>query len=1371
MNKIKQYIKENNIHSIAILAMILMMLIVLIGYTKSNASDLSNITFQSTPTITYGDLTSSQYLYCVQAGGSIGNSGNVYYPDYYISIEGTKATAESKWGGKYSNDDPFNAKLAYILSSESFGRYGYGTSTSDHTSRQEQLWDVWNGWVWNSGQNLGLKYSNWSHGRTEKEYNIPETATDASIVSNVSGTIQTEGKWIGPINVTYIGKISSIVVRDSNGNEIQNDGCYYYDENKNAINVGDIQSGRNFYIYDDKERSLKDITVNVDGQGKVYTASIWLLHTDGGKQNLMHAMHGERDPKPASVTIGVESTNTLRVVKYGVNGNSEERQTRVKFVVNKEGTGYLCSRNATTGKMVYNVNDFYWTQDRNSATIFTTTNTNDGWEGYFQIANLPAGKYYVGEVQNPNSGYENSVITKCDLETYSGDTRISSTTLNNVANNENINGYSGKMQVVSADLSGGYTKIFRIYDGNEKGFNIYINKVRMGTETPVSGAKFKVRVTGKGWLAKDGKNYDYDVSYKDADEWKTSSDGKIAITGLDSSYRYEIYETYSPYDLEDQPGHASVQIGNNSSEKITRDDYAVVKDSKKKIIYCGTVSRSSNGSSVTLKVTNYNHSGDGTRVDKEYLKISGLVWLDGKVGKGDDETNYQHDDLYDEKNEKLYTGEVKVTLYNKSGSKVGTTSTTKTGKYSITDTGIQINSSSSKESIAKSLEGYYLKLEYSDKYSLVVPNKDKENGSKAVTKDGTTGTAYIYDLSSFVDKFYSYPTLNHMNMGLIETDATYNMTQNIAYVKVVMNGYTYTYKYGGTGRDENSFAAAVEFQTGKYSYTRPIYPSDIAQNDCNDLKVYVVYRIDITNTNDVNSSTGDKEEGTVLQKSYEYVELNLKASGLTDTFDSNRYELAQSLDGKETNLDKNAKNDFGKWEYAQGKTNEIEYKGDKLNGTIKPGEGKVIYVQFKVKKEALTQLLDGKEHTENLSAPTTAKVSAYHNYWRTESEGYWDGEVWRTHQVVRHRKTADKVKTSEAYYLKLVLSNERTIKGFVFEDENTMNNGEVVGNGKYDDSEKKVEKVKVDLMIKDENGNLVLAKMYNKAQSYAPKTSEELDIKSNDKGEYSFVGVVPGEYYVRFTYGNGTQIVKDASNKENVSIAEYKSTAVKEDCVKEALQTKAKGQWYKHMACNTDNNDKNKLSTAVDDLDQRAAYNQKTSTDDKIEAKTAPMSITVENTKEETVTVQKEEYGTKEIISGINFGIIDIPNISLASDKVVTNVQITNAQGNILADGNPASKNVPYVSDLDKGNHLVKGSNYTKSEINEQELYGSTLRLKYDITVQNNSQVNYYEDDSSKYYGNYYWFGDSSKSKEATVTVDTILDYLDPSIKYDENSI
>jgi len=703
---------------------------------------------------------------------------------------------------------------------------------------------------------------------------------------------------------------------------------------------------------------------------------------------------------------------------------------------------------------------------------------------------------------------------------------------------------------------------------------------------------------------------------------------------------------------------------------------------------------------------------------------------------------------------------------NSSGTVVQTITTTN-GTYSI-NTGIAISSSTS---LASTLSGYYLKFEYSDKFSTVSPKFNEQNGSKALVQEGTDGVAYIYNLSDYADKFYKYPTLDHMNMGLIGIeDCDYEVNQNIAYVKVVINGYTYTYKYGETGDTTKTAAPTVNWRNG-IAFTRTIYPSDIAysnENNWNEdsIQIYVIYKININNTNMTNYGKNKLQTTSPVS----YVEVDLMVTNLTNTYDSDRYEL-------ETNNDSSSNEDFKNWTDTEN-AGVARYTGNKLDAGIAPNKPRTIYIQFKVKKQAIKDLLEQKETYDK--TPTIAKTEAYHNYWKATYE--WEGIGENRRQVLKiyDRKTDTYVKTASAYYLRLQINTERTITGTVFEDENIYQNGEVLGDGMYGNKkdgskENTISNVKVELISK--NGNK--AKLYSSSNDYNEIDAETV---SAADGTYSFIGVTPGKYYVRFTYGDGTQkIIKpDGAEDGVVSIADYKSTAVTERCIQSALgyefedKFKAGDKWYKHND-HKDENANKQYSTATDNLEQRAEYNKDKTARTSIQANTALMSIGLENTENNISTVSKtfEEDIYKETILGINFGIIDLPEVSLAFDKVVSNIKITNAQGNILAEGNPASKNVKYVSNLDEGIHLVEGSMFTKSEINEKELYGSTLKLTYSITVQNNSMVNYYEPESSKYYGHYYMFGDNTTtdSKEVTITVDNVLDYIDPVIKYENISI
>ena len=728
------------------------------------------------------------------------------------------------------------------------------------------------------------------------------------------------------------------------------------------------------------------------------------------------------------------------------------------------------------------------------------------------------------------------------------------------------------------------------------------------------------------------------------------------------------------------------------------------------------------------------------------LNITGNIWIDEPQGKGS-----IYNDLYDSATEKLYTGQVKVSLINPNGTVVSGPVTTSNGTYSF-NTGLAAGSN---------LTGYYLKLEYDKNYSLVSPNFENKNGSKALIMDANKGEAYIYNLSDYINnnELYTYPTLSYMNLGLVtKAEESFQVNQEIEHIKLVINGYTYTYKYGSTGNNSSTAAPKINWET-QSGFTRAIYPSDIAysmQNnwDDNSLKVYVVYKITIKNNTLLNYGKSKSSVNTPIS----YVEVGLQIESLYNNYDSNRYEL-------ETKYDSSKYKDFANW--SNESTGKAKYDISKLNN-IAPNKPAAVYIEFKVKKEALVKLLQDKETYEN--TPTTATATGFHNYWK--SEYVWVTN-WKKELRIFDMKTSSTSQNKSANYLKLKISTERTITGTVFEDNNTKTNGEVIGNGKIDDSENKIKNVKVDLLMADDNGKITnnSAKLYRISEGYAEKTVRDLNIVTDENGTYSIKGITPGKYFVKFTYGDGT---------EKYTIANYKSTVVTDPYAAKALGdngslAKSSDEWYKYLA-------DTKCSVVVDDLDQRAEYNKDKTERNSIDAKTALLSISVENTQGNyatITTVQQQEGGVEEIISGINLGLIRIPQISLLADKVVSNIQITNAQGNIIVNGNPASQNLKGANNLDTNkSHLYNGSNYIKAEIEEQELYGSTVKLTYSITVRNNSEVNYYEKDIDKNnaskYGYYYKFGKTGSaynSKQVTITINEIEDYLDKTLTYVDNSV
>ena len=718
-----------------------------------------------------------------------------------------------------------------------------------------------------------------------------------------------------------------------------------------------------------------------------------------------------------------------------------------------------------------------------------------------------------------------------------------------------------------------------------------------------------------------------------------------------------------------------------------------------------------------------------------YRTISGYAWIDKSNTK-----NGQTNNLYDN-GEQLVSG-ITVRLKNKSGSVVNTTTTDSNGAYKFSN-------------VTGDVSEYYVEFDYSGTeysgYAIVTPNYEASNGSKVTASDNDgiavtyTGRDSTNESKYGLTRFYNSSSLSaeNVNMGLIEVpDPGYSISETISYVEMTMNGYTYKYTYGGQGK-VLATVPTVNWQ-GAQAYTRNIYPSDIIyniENRTEALKINVVYRIDITNT----ENTNDR---------YRYIEKDLQITDLINTYDHDRYTLADS-----------------NWTETSGNAKINSNYLSKVNGSgLKSNETATAYITFKVNEKAIEDVLTNPEGiTENKNIPTTATAHAYHNYERYVT--YINSSTGEQEEKLKSYKTSDKPMNAVAYYLLFKLpSNPRTISGSIFEDVDEKD-AEVLGNGRYEsDKEGKISKVKVELLLSDKT---TVSKLYKRSESggtvYENGSLPNAEVnQTGEDGTYKFEGIIPGDYYLRFTYGDGSQVIKQVNgNTDNVYSSVYKSTIVTSGVTKTALETNydaTKALWYidledKNYSIAVDNIEKRKdiSNTDIDFASINSSY-KNSSTAPWIYAETAMISIPIEYTK------TSEGIGTTDYPSeftGMNFGIIKMPEIDLKIDKEITNVKLTLSNLQVLFDGNPTS-NMNYVASLDSNPNQAGGSGYVRAELDSNYIYGSTLLLTYGIKVTNNSDLTYVENESDGKYGWYYKYGDATYAHEAEINVTDVLDYLDP---------
>lgn len=128
----------------------------------------------------------------------------------------------------------------------------------------------------------------------------------------------------------------------------------------------------------------------------------------------------------------------------------------------------------------------------------------------------------------------------------------------------------------------------------------------------------------------------------------------------------------------------------------------------------------------------------------------------------------------------------------------------------------------------------------------------------------------------------------------------------------------------------------------------------------------------------------------------------------------------------------------------------------------------------------------------------------------------------------------------------------------------------------------------------------------------------------------------------------------------------------------------------------------------------------------------------------------------------LDFGIIERAKQSLDITKTVDTVKITDASGRVLVDAkvNSEGKLEGQVTGVTGG----PSYGYIRAEIDNEIIQGSTAQIGYKITVANNGEVDYADE-------NFYKYGEIPANDEGIIKIKptNIYDYLDNDMKIDED--
>lgn len=830
---------------------------------------------------------------------------------------------------------------------------------------------------------------------------------------------------------------------------------------------------------------------------------------------------------------------------------------------------------------------------------------------------------------------------------------------------------------------------------------------------------------------------------------KTNSSGKISINNMTFPVKTATNETYNGESKE----YVGRLKGSITATEVSNPYYG----------YADNI-----GKTYTVAVnTNNQLSNTIAKNHQDLVKISGYVWLDGNADK-----QTVRNDLRDYGEKGI--NNIQVYLKNTSGYIVKSTKTSELGIYS------EINGGEYRfvdvDLDALQSGSYYIEYEYCGiTYQSVAKNLNRTNGSKAIdtttrrildakfTSVNSTGTQTLsingvtvnYNgiqnyVSSIKDhkgctvyartneagyNLYSgfSPTMEeirYVNLGLFEKAQTdFALAQDLYDVRIDVNGFSHIYRYasvrynsnGATVNSSNSWNVGVKFQTNTGTYNRAIYASDTtyeaSRHQTNEIRVYVTYKIAL------------KNESSYLGR----------VNNIVDYCD-NRYNLIAA--GTSTNDSNVISGNLG---YGSKMSYNSEYSKYiiNVNTTLQPGQTKYVYAQFELNRQAVLAILNNEELLNNV-----AEINSYTTFKDNNTStpvSVIDRDSVPGNAVPGVVSTYED-DTDAARSLRLQLEHQRSLSGTVFVDSTGKESATVYtgqerrGNGQFDGSDKTLPGVKVTL------------REVGKDDSSYDGERVEMQTVTDQNGNFKFVGYIPGNYVITYTWGDRTYKVQY-----------YKGTVYDEN------RNQSDTYWYKvePNTRKTDALDSNEIRTKIDDEMEALKYNTLEGEINKayeggsnyikqtsMNSTTPVMSLSIEY---QTIITSGLIDEVEFKVDNVDFGIVERPKQQLDLDKRVSKFKITLANGQILVDAeitedgrlNGQHDNTIYIAPSRRD---AKG--LLRTEMSDEIIEGATLEVTYLMKVTNVGELDYVSD-------RYYYYGNKADSDSVRASVTELIDYVD----------
>ncbi len=634
----------------------------------------------------------------------------------------------------------------------------------------------------------------------------------------------------------------------------------------------------------------------------------------------------------------------------------------------------------------------------------------------------------------------------------------------------------------------------------------------------------------------------------------------------------------------------------------------------------------------------------------------------------------------------------------------------------------------------------------------------------------------------------------NINLGLkAREEVDLSVIKDLQSVKVHINKENHVYRYADRFNrdlfaDENNgynMSPAVKFGTessyGKMSYTRALYASDIFYEGDDKLSVTVTYKMGIKNISNLIAVVNE------VVDYYDSKYISLKAG--TEINDDGSIK-----EGSELTTQNGEASGNNQYQKARIKMQNFE---------IPSQSEKYIYVQLTVNPQNIIDIL-GRDKQEvkldNIFEITSYSIKDQNKATYAAIDKNSQPENTKAGDIDTYENDTDK-----APGMKLVLQEERKVSGTVFEDKvegkntNEIMEGQIrQGDGVYNanSGDKGIKNVAVTM----KNANGEIAKVWNGNDWVEGRAT------TDESGNFTIGGFIPGEYDLVYTWGDKEYKVQD-----------YKATIVDENSYNAKGNSQGQNEeWYKNefkqnypnVEWDKAKNTEIRRSDALDDYKKRQEIDNQTSimTNEnkqvvenyegeielengqkqelikKMDSSTPIFKVNIEyenspsNARDEYKTKEdgtldmngiyvKKKEGKENYLRSIDFGIVERARQALELSKDLKNVQINLASGNNFI--NAEMENGQLKQPVNNTVFLPQsnGTNaQLKMEIDSELIEGAQLKIQYGLKVENISELDYTNEEFYRYGKGH---GENEKDM-VTLEAQNVIDYLDNNVSIEE---